>query len=182
MSPEVGINEDLQVITYIYIGVISHNPLIRSPLIPSTSGTRDIQAVEICPKFWGKRHVFMQNRMQLRRLAPAPAQLSSLSLSWLSIHRRRKKKTGHGWQYIPDAPKVWNIYLHENHKFSPFWGTIHVYTNIPVFMGHMVDLIPKNPQDFLRGKWRFRIPIKGYNLFLMAEKKRLTGVEKTLRI
>ena len=62
-SPEVGINEDLQVISYVYIGVLSHNPLIRSPLIPSTSGPRDIQAVEICQKFWGKRHVFMQNNV-----------------------------------------------------------------------------------------------------------------------
>ena len=47
-------------------------------------------------------------------------------------------------------------------------------------MGHMVDLMKNS--GFSSWQWRFRIPNKGYNLFLMAEKKRLTGVEKTLRI
>ena len=64
-SQEVGINEDLQVITYIYIGVISHNPLIHSPLIHPLP-----EPVGICPKFWGKRAMSLckKNVMQPRRV------------------------------------------------------------------------------------------------------------------
>ena len=104
-SPEVGINEDLQAITYIYIGVISHNPLIRSPLIPSTSFFEpgDIQAVEICPKILG---------LQPRRVCSGH-QLSCPHYRCpdCGFHRRSQQVTG--WPDDPRCPpKVWNIYVY----------------------------------------------------------------------
>ena len=114
-SPEVGINEDLQAITYIYIGVISHNPLIRSPLIPSTSFFEpgDIQAVEICPKILG---------LQPRRVCSGTSSaVLTIAVLTVVIHRRSQqvfwcKKRGHGWAHISQMPPegMEYIYLHEN--------------------------------------------------------------------